>query len=192
MKKTYAIIISIAIIAVGAFIFLDLLPAYKERTASFTVISATMTPATSTLKLTSSAFAEGGMIPAVYSCTGGNINPPLSIAGVPPVAQSLVLILEDPDAPVGIWDHWVVFNIDPKTIAIAEGKEPDGTAGMGSSGKVTYQGPCPPSGTHRYIFTVYALNTMLALPNGASKNEVVHAMNGHVIGEGQLTGRYSK
>ena len=144
------------------------------------------------MKLTSSAFADQGKIPSQYTCDGKNESPPFSIAGVPPKAQSLILLMEDPDAPVGIFDHWLVYDIDPKTIEIPENTEPAGTHGKGSANNLTYMGPCPPSGTHRYLFTLYALDIKLSLPQGASKVEVVNAMNGHVLEQAQLVGTYER
>lgn len=144
----------------------------------------------STMKLTSSAFNDQDPIPSIYTCDGKNISPPLSISGVPAEAKSLILLLEDPDAPVGIFDHWLVFDIDPKLTEIPEATEPQGTAGKGSANNLTYMGPCPPSGVHRYLFTVYALDTTLGLPQGSLKIDVVNAMNGHVLEQAQLVGTY--
>lgn len=144
------------------------------------------------MQLTSSAFLNQSPIPSLYTCDGKNVSPPLSISGVPAKAQSLILLVEDPDAPVGIFDHWLVYDIDPKVTDIAEGTEPQGTHGKGSANNLTYMGPCPPSGTHRYLFTIYALDTKLSLPQGATKLEVVNAMNGHVLEQAQLVGTYER
>ncbi len=147
----------------------------------------------SSMKLTSPAFAEGATIPERYTCNGGDISPPLEISGVPHDAKSLILVMDDPDAPVGVWDHWVAFNIDPKTLIIAEGAaSTTGTLGSNGGGTAAYAGPCPPSGTHRYIFTLYALSTTLSLPEGASKSKVIATMNGNVIAMAELMGRYGK
>jgi Raf kinase inhibitor-like YbhB/YbcL family protein len=146
----------------------------------------------STMTLTSSAFKEGGSIPAKYSCKGENINPPLSITGVPEIAQSLALVMEDPDAPNGTWDHWIVFNIDPKTTTIEEGREPKGLHGIGSSGNKEYKGPCPPGGIHRYFFTVYAVDSNLDLPEGVTKKDLLRGLQGHSIAEAKLMGKFSK
>jgi Raf kinase inhibitor-like YbhB/YbcL family protein len=101
--------------------------------------------------------------------------------------------LEDPDAPTGVWDHWVVFNIDPKTLVIAEGTVPKGAMlGSNTVGTVAYEGPCPPSGTHRYVFTLYALSSKLSLPEGSSKVTVLAAMNGNVLAMAEFMGKYGK
>lgn len=144
------------------------------------------------MQLTSPAFENQGKIPSAYTCDGKNTSPPLALSGVPAKAQSLVLLLEDPDAPIGIFDHWLVYDIDPKTAEIPEGTEPEGTHGKGSADNLTYMGPCPPSGVHRYLFTIYALDMKLSLPQGATKLEVVNAMNGHVLEQAQLVGTYER
>ena len=158
------------------------------------VISITMSsPSKSSMKLTSSAFADGSLIPVKYTCNGKEISPPLEISGVPADAKSLILTLEDPDAPTGVWDHWVVFNIDPKTLVILEGTIPESAIlGLNTSGTVAYEGPCPPSGTHRYVFTLYALSAKLSLPEGSSKSAVLAAMNGNVLAVAELMGKYGK
>ena len=142
------------------------------------------------IKITSSAFENNSKIPARYTCDGDDINPPIEIGEVPVGTRSLTFIVEDPDAPVGVWDHWVRFNIPPETNIIEEGKEPLGVSGKGTSGNLSYQGPCPPSGTHHYVFTVYALDIALSLPSGASKKEVELATVGHILGVGKLVGLY--
>lgn len=144
------------------------------------------------MELTSPAFEEGGMIPAEYTCQGKDISPELNIAGIPEDAKSLALIMDDPDAPMGTWDHWVVFNMPAATAKIAKGTEPEGIPGTNSWKRTGYGGPCPPSGTHRYFFRVFALDTELDLSSGATKKEVMDAMEGHIIGKAQLMGRYSK
>jgi hypothetical protein len=116
------------------------------------------------MKLTSSAFENEGSIPSEFTCDGDDISPPLTISEVPENTKSLALISDDPDAPVGTWDHWVVFNIPPDTREIAKGTEPPGVAGKNSWGRTGYGGPCPPSGTHRYFFKLYSLHTQLYLP----------------------------
>ena len=146
----------------------------------------------STLRIASTAFAGNGLIPTMYTCDGLNVNPPLSISGVPDGTASLILIMEDPDAPTGIWDHWLVFNIDPKTTLIPEGSVPPGILGKGTNGKSAYNGPCPPDGLHRYIFTLYSLDIKLDLPEGATKNEIINAMNGHVLDHTALIGKYER
>jgi len=147
----------------------------------------------SDLTLSSSSFQNSEAIPSQYTCDGKNINPPLSISGVPSGTQSLVLIMDDPDAvkPAGhVWDHWVVFNIQPTINNIQEGEEPEGTPGITSSGVLKYGGPCPPDGEHLYFFKLYALDSMLELDEGVTKKDVEDAMQDHVIEETQLTGTY--
>ena len=144
------------------------------------------------MKITSQAFPEGGTIPEKFSKNDQNVNPPLRIEGTPAEAKSLVLIVDDPDAPVGLFTHWLVWNIDPKTTDIAEHSVPEkAVQGTNDYPGPGYDGPQPPSGTHRYYFKVFALDTTLDLPAGAKRKDLDKAINGHVIGEGQLMGRYS-
>ena len=144
------------------------------------------------LSLTSSAFPNNGTMPVIYTCDGKNISPPLDIIGIPFDARSLVLIMEDPDAPAGTWDHWVIYDISAKTKSVAEGEEPTGTHGKGSGDNLTYMGPCPHGGVHRYVFTLYALDEILSLPEGLKKSDVLMAVRGHILEEAQLTGRYGR
>ncbi|MEM2099651.1 MAG: YbhB/YbcL family Raf kinase inhibitor-like protein [Candidatus Bathyarchaeia archaeon] len=141
------------------------------------------------LFVTSPAFENGKFIPAKYTCDGYDVNPPLAIDGVPKETKTLVLIVDDPDAPMGTWNHWVVWNILGSTRQIAENTVP-GTEGMNDFGKRSYGGPCPPSGTHRYFFKVYALDVELALKPNSRKRDVEKAMHGHVLAEGALVGLY--
>lgn len=126
-----------------------------------------------------------------YSCDGANVNPPLTIEGVPEETKTLVLIVDDPDAPAGTFNHWLVWNIPPTTRKIDENTVP-GTEGLSTSRKHAYGGPCPPYGTHRYIFKVYALDTQLDLKSNSTKRDVEKAMKGHVLAEGELMGLYSR
>ena len=148
------------------------------------------------MKLTSSAFRDHEIIPSRYTCEGQNVNPPLEISGVPPEAKSLVLLVDDPDVPKhlrpdGMWDHWVLFNINPQTTAIAENSVPRGALhGKNTGGKNAYGGPCPPDREHRYYFKLYALDTRLELGEGATKAELEAAMQGHILTEGVLMGKY--
>ena len=149
------------------------------------------------LELKSSAFEHNGKIPSKYTCDGENISPALSISGVDSGAKSLALIMDDPDIPKGIneenvWDHWIVFNISTDTISIAEDSEPSGIAGIGTSGKVGYHGPCPPDREHRYIFMLYALDDQLNLKEGATKQMVKDAMAGHILQKAELIGLYDR
>ena len=145
----------------------------------------------SPLEISSPAFPNNTLIPREYSCDGDNISPPLDIHNVDPRAMSLALIVDDPDAMGGTWTHWVVFNIPPDTRAIERAKAPLGLQGTGSGNKLGYEGPCPPSRTHHYHFKLYSLDTILDLPQGASKEQVISAMTGHVLQEAELIGLYS-
>lgn len=142
------------------------------------------------ISLNSNAFQHEGTIPARYTCDGENINPPLSIGELPEGTKTLALICDDPDAPRGMYDHWVVWNIAP-TQEIKENSMP-GISGMNSSGKTGYTGPCPPHGEHRYFFYLFALDTDIDLPEVSSKGDLASAMIGHILGEGILMGKYSR
>jgi Raf kinase inhibitor-like YbhB/YbcL family protein len=149
------------------------------------------------LTIHSPAFGHEEVIPAKYTCDGENISPPLAFEGVPEDAASIVLIVDDHDVPSsirsdGVWDHWVRFNIPPNTTRIGEGDTPAGVAGRTTFGDLRYGGPCPPDSEHRYLFKVYALDTVLTLEEGASKQEVLEAIKGHVLESATLMGRYTK
>jgi Raf kinase inhibitor-like YbhB/YbcL family protein len=148
--------------------------------------------AASSISITSSSFQAGGDIPAKFTCDGTNVSPALQIGGVPNEAKSLVLIVDDPDAPRGLFTHWIIWNIDPKTTRVAENSAPAaGVQGTNDFGKRNYGGPCPPSGTHRYFFKIFALDTKLELKPNARRAELDAAMRGHVLAQGELMGRYS-
>jgi Raf kinase inhibitor-like YbhB/YbcL family protein len=150
------------------------------------------------IKLRSGAFGDGGMIPAKYSCDGANVSPPLSWEGVPEGAKSLALVSEDPDAPNGVWVHWVVFNLPVGAGGLPEGVKASsemaegGLQGMNDFRKAGYGGPCPPSGVHRYFFRLYALDQLLPLGAGATKEQLMKAMEGHVLAQGELMGKYGR
>lgn len=145
------------------------------------------------MKLTSSAFENNQLIPAKYTCDGEDINPPLQIEEIPEGAESLVLIVDDPDAPMGTWVHWVVWNIDPAISLIEEGKVPKGgVEGLNDFGKHSYGGPCPPSGTHHYYFKLYSLDTRLELDSSSRKQDVEKAMEGHILDWAELIGLYQR
>jgi len=145
-----------------------------------------------TMKITSPGFKEGGDIPSKFTCDGSDTSPPLHITGVPPGAKSLVLIADDPDAPGGLFTHWLIWNIPPQTSSIPEGGATNGTQGTNDFGKSAYGGPCPPPGTHRYSFKIFALDRELDLRPGAKRSQVDAAMKGHVIAQGELVGRYAR
>ena len=143
------------------------------------------------MKITSSAFQEGGNIPSKFTCDGSDTSPPLQITGVPSEAKSLVLIVDDPDAPGGLFTHWLIWNIPPQTNSVGEGSPPKGVQGTNDFGKSGYRGPCPP-GTHRYSFKIYALDRELDLRGGAKRSQLDAAMKGHVVAQGVLVGRYAR
>ncbi len=151
-----------------------------------------------TISVRSSAFQEGGLIPAKYTCDGDDISPPLEWTGVPQGTKSLALICDDPDAPVGTWVHWVLWNTPPTVNGLAEDVPPDPQLPDGSRQGISdfrrpgYGGPCPPSGVHRYYFKIYALDTMLDLPGSTRKADLLKAMQGHILAEGQLMGKYRR
>ena len=184
MRNAYALIgITAVIVLVGAW--------YAVNRNSTEPVD-TSEPMTSTFSLTSSAFENSGKMPSKFTCDGAGISPPLSWSGVPEGAQSLVLIVDDPDAVGGTWDHWVIFNMPPTARGTEEGREPSGVSGGNSWGRGGWGGPCPPSGTHRYFFRLYALDTMLPLGAGASKQEILAAMEGHIVAQAELVGNYQR
>lgn len=145
------------------------------------------------MKLGSPSFEHNQSIPALFTCEGEDVNPQLDIADIPENTKSLVLIVDDPDAPVGMWDHWVVFNIDPATKEIGENSVPEGAIqGVNSWGRNNWGGPCPPSGEHRYFFKLYSVDIELPLDETADKNDVEQAMNGHILDKTELIGLYKK
>jgi len=143
--------------------------------------------------LSSSAFAEGQPVPERHTCEGKNSSPPLSWSGVPEEARSLALIVEDPDAPRGVWTHWLAWGIEPGAGGLREGERPR-AEGLNDFGKVGYGGPCPPHGhgPHRYVFRLHALDTRLDLARGATKWELERALAGHVLAVAQLVGTFER
>ncbi|MEP0870945.1 YbhB/YbcL family Raf kinase inhibitor-like protein [Trichocoleus desertorum AS-A10] len=150
------------------------------------------------MKLESSAFEADSLIPSQYTCDGANISPPLSWDAPPAETESLALIVDDPDAPVGIFVHWVVYDLPPETLHLPEGIAPQatllkgGTHGKNDFGNLGYGGPCPPNGTHHYVFKLYALDRALSLQSGATKAQLEAAMNGHILAAAELVARYAK
>jgi len=143
-----------------------------------------------TLRVTSPAFKSNSLIPEKYTCDGDDVNPALLIEDLPEKVKSLALIVDDPDAPRGTWVHWVVWNIPPVK-EIRENSVP-GIEGINDFQKHSYGGPCPPSGTHRYFFKVYALDKSLELSQNARKKDVEKAMDGHILAKGEIIGLYSR
>jgi Raf kinase inhibitor-like YbhB/YbcL family protein len=150
------------------------------------------------MKLFSTAFSDGENIPIKYTCDGENVSPPLEWADVPSGTDSFCLIVDDPDAPSELFVHWVLFNVPASENGLTEGvgvqgpKSGGGVQGKNGFGKIAYGGPCPPSGTHRYYFHLYALNAKLDVSAGAGRQDVDRSMRGHVLEEAQLMGRYSR
>ena len=145
------------------------------------------------MKLSSPVFENNQSIPAKYTCDGEDINPPLQISEVPEGTKSLVLFVDDPDAPMGTWDHWIVWNINPSVSFIEENSVPEGgVQGMNDFGKQPYGGPCPPSGTHRYFFKFYALDNELELDSSSKKEALERAMEGHILDKAELIGLYKR
>jgi Raf kinase inhibitor-like YbhB/YbcL family protein len=198
MKKTLMLIISLGILLLA----MCASPATEADDAPALTAVPALTETTSedmelaiSLELTSTAFAEGGPIPVRYSCDGKDISPPLVWDDPPEGTQSLALIMDDPDAPVGTWDHWIVFNIPTELRKLPEAVSTgdiNATFGKNSWGRNDYGGPCPPSGTHRYFFKLYALDTTLSLDENADKGQVIVAMDGHVLAETELMGTFSR
>lgn len=182
MKRAFAFIAILVLVAAGVWFWQN----RHGEEISFPEVSGLM-------EIKSSAFEHNGEIPSKYTCDGENINPPLSIADVPEGAKSLVLVVEDPDAPSGTFTHWTVWNISPQAMEISENSVPEeAVEGKTDFGKVGYGGPCPPSGTHRYFFKAYALDTTLDLARGAAKSELTQAVEGHVLGSAELIGLFAR
>jgi hypothetical protein len=152
----------------------------------------------SEIKVTSVAFQQGQPIPRHYTCAGVNISPPLEWSGVPKTAKTIAIVADDPDAPAGTWVHWVLYNLPADNIGLVENVpvsetlKAGGFQGKNDFGKIGYGGPCHPSGTHRYFFKLYAVDAELPLKAGATRAELEKALEGHVLGQGQLMGTYAK
>lgn len=150
------------------------------------------------IELTSDVFSEGGVIPSEFTCDGEDISPPLSWNNLPEGTKSIAIIADDPDAPAGTWVHWVIYNIPADKQGLQQDfptdeKLQDGTTqGKNDFGRTGYGGPCPPGGTHRYYFRIYALDSSPELKPGLTKKELLENIKGHVIDEGELMGTYSR
>ena len=186
VRKYVMSIVSLGILFLGA----CATPSTKTA-ASTEAPSEAMEPATP-FELTSMVFTEGASIPVRYSCDGEDISPPLAWSDPPAGTQSLALIMDDPDAPVGTWDHWVVFNLSADMRELPEAARVAATTGKNSWGRNDYGGPCPPGGTHRYFFKLYALDIPLSLDENANKGQVLSAMEGHILAEAALMGIFSR
>jgi len=190
-KKARLLVLLTLVAAVGCAI---------QQRARRETLSWTPTPQTTdgSIKVTSPAFKESESIPRQYTCDGVNVSPPLEWSGVPKSAKTLAIIAEDPDAPSGAWVHWIIYNLPAENIGMVENLpatenlKAGGFQGKNDFGKIGYGGPCPPSGTHRYFFKIYALDNELPLKAGATKAGVEKAMEGHIVTQGQLMGTYRK
>jgi Raf kinase inhibitor-like YbhB/YbcL family protein len=190
MKKFTYVIILIIILCFAGFVIYK----YSGRhTTTFSNPNPQKINTTTPMIILSPAFSDNQAIPKQYTCDGDGINPPLQFANVPSEAKSLALAVEDPDAPAGTWIHWLMWNIPPTVSQIAENSVPEGAIqGQGSSGQNVYGSPCPPSGIHHYIFTVYALDSKLALPSYSTAENLQAAMQGHIIEQAQIVGIYGR
>ena len=185
-KLTYSFLILMLIISCQT--KKDIVPLNKE-TKKDTVMD---------IKIKSSAFEQGGMIPKKYTCDGEDISPPLAWSDAPASSKSFALINDDPDAPAGTWVHWVIYNIPgdskelPEAVPVKKNLENGAVQGINDFRKIGYGGPCPPGGTHRYYFKLYALDTALSLQGDVTKGRLLESMKSHILAEGQLMGKYNR
>ena len=182
------------IIALGVFaviIFTGSIFLFNKASKSSKEIISDQPTAQRNMQIKSEAFDNGMQIPANYTCDGPNVNPPLSFYDIPPESKSLAISVDDPDAPGGNFVHWLIWNIDPKTRDIKQDEVPQGSVqGKNGFGTEKYQGPCPPSGTHHYKFTLFALDTVIDLPHGSEEDQLLNILQGHILQEAVLTGTY--
>lgn len=180
MRK-YILIAVVVIVgmALGAYVYTQ-----KKQTTSL------ISKQSGFMYIESSAFRRNEKLPALYTCDGKGINPPLQFSGIPAGAKSLALVFDDPDATIGTFDHWIVWNIPVETKDIAEGQIPPGVVGTNSYGKQNYGEPCPPTGEHRYTFKLYALDVVLELSAQSQKADLEKAMKGHILDSAELIGLY--
>lgn len=189
MIRAKLIIISIVILGIiSSGYLLVTIPKQKVKTESVPTQNITK----ENMQILSPAFEQGKEIPSVYTCDGSNINPPLTFLDVPQDAKSLALTVIDPDTPSGDFVHWLIWNINTTVRQVDEGNAPNGVQGKNDFGDLRYGGPCPPSGTHRYNFTLYALDINLDLPPGSPRSELENIIKGHILTEAVLTGTYTK
>jgi Raf kinase inhibitor-like YbhB/YbcL family protein len=187
----------VSLVAVVAVLTASYFMFHNKDTLTSANLTASVRSSINTMEILSSDFQDNGSIPSQFTCDGANVSPNLSFSEVPQEAVSLALIMEDPDVPKtvradGMWDHWLVWNISPKTNGVQSGERVVGTYGNNTGGKPEYGGPCPPDREHRYFFTLYALDSTIDLPQGSSKQELLNAMNGHVLAQAQLVGKYNR
>ena len=191
MKRTTAVFV-LVILVFGAAVYFRSTSMNNQIPPVVSVPDSTPEPSAN-MTLTSTAFLHDQAIPTKYTCDGDNVNPPLTISGVPRDTQSLALVVDDPDAPMGTWVHWTLWNIAPTAVEISENSVPEkATLGTTSNGQPGYGGPCPPSGTHRYFFKLFALDTMIELDGKATVAELEETMKGHILAQTQLIGRFGR
>jgi len=192
MRKTkilLLILLTILLFLVAGIVYLS--QSSKKETAPSILEEELTKP--SSMKISSPAFENNQFIPVKYTCDGENINPPLKIEDVPEGTKTLALIVDDPDAPMGVWSHWVLFNIDPSVQFIEENSYPEGAIqGLNDFKKHSYGGPCPPSGAHRYYFRLYALDTILDLSSEATREDVLKTIKDHILASAELMGLYQR
>lgn len=195
-KNFVPISLIIIVLLVGSvFVYLSQYTQDHSNTSTVTTSEITITKdpvITSIMQISSPAFNNNNSIPSKYTCDGEDISPPLAINEVPKGAKSLVLIVDDPDAPIGEWVHWTVINIPPETTQIEEGKAPKGVEGLTDFQRNGWGGPCPPSGTHRYFFKLFALDTELEIGANSKKVDILFAIDGHIMDSAELIGLYAK
>lgn len=190
MKKLIPVFIIIILISAAVIVYKY---SGKKTTTYSNPSAANQINTTTPMTISSTAFSDGQLIPKQYSCDGDGINPPLQFFGIPSEAKSLALLVEDPDAPTGTWTHWLMWNIPPAVSQIAQNSVPQGaTQGQGSSGQNVFGAPCPPGGTHRYFFKLFALDGTLTIPSYSDAKAFGQAIDGHVISQAQLMGTYSR
>lgn len=188
-RSSFAIVLLAATIVAGCF---------KQQKASPEVAPPQTPSPGNVFKLTSNAFTEDQPIPRQYTCDGVNVSPGLEWTGVPKTAMTVAIIADDPDAPSGTFTHWLLYNLPSETMGMVENLPATGNLKAGGQQgendfqKIGYGGPCPPSGTHRYFFKIYALDDELPLKAGAKRAEVEKAMEGHIVGQSQLMGTYKR
>jgi Raf kinase inhibitor-like YbhB/YbcL family protein len=200
MKKALLIILLLIIISLVYFFVSDSHQTITQKTSTLQKSSATIVPKKNeNMTISSSAYENNSIIPSKYTCDGEGVNPPLTFEGVPEGTKSLAMLMDDPDVPknllpAGVFDHWVIYNIDPKATEIKENSPPPGSQGLNGAGKLGFTPPCPPDREHRYFFRLYALDTKVEFddPAKVTKQMVIDKMQGHVIDQVELVGRYNR
>ena len=189
MRKVELFVVVIILLVISLFLLLH----FNTEKSPTPLAKITPSAKIKNMKILSSAFENNQTIPSVYTCQGENRIPPLTFTDIPKNTKSLAIIVDDPDAPMGTFVHWVVYNILPTTSEVKEGEEiPGSTYGKNGAGQMSFIGPCPPTGTHRYFFKLYALDTTLSIEKGADKSAVEKAMEGYILDHPELIGLYQK